>query len=163
MLQPNGNLNFNLIDVWGHYILFLFIFQMPHLIWPCMNPNALSFASYCALHYLVLLCALSFCMCVWLFSSRHRHRAVRVVRAGVRAHPLGGSRLYHYRWSDRRAPPLHLFLHFSSRSLLLSLCCDFFRVMWPIPLVYPNKPCIPSITYRPLFVVWQALRVVAHV
>ena len=83
------------------------------------------------------------CMCLVL-PSRHRHRAVR---AGVRAHPSGGSRLYRYRWSDRRALSLHLFYILLSL-LLLSFGCDSFESRVLFHLFSLNKLCIPTTTYR---------------
>jgi hypothetical protein len=35
--------------------------------------------------------------------------------------------LYHHRWADRRALPLHLFYSFTLVALLISICCILFK------------------------------------
>ena len=129
---------------------------MPHLIcqaWTLLHITC--HASYCALHYLVLICALLFLYVCLLLPSRHRHRAVR---AGVRAHPSGGSRLYHYRWADRRALSLHL-LYILLSLLLLSFGCDSFesRVLFHL-LPYTSRVSLPL----PITVVFLFASLASH-
>ena len=114
-----------------------------------MYPIALHLASYCRIALLVLIAHFLF-VCVFgssrvdtdteQYEQEYEHTP-QVDPACTTTADLTGE------------PLLFTYFTFQLSLLLLSLCCDSFRVTCPIPPVYPNKPCIPSITYRPLFVV----------
>ena len=127
--------------MWG-CLSFYVAWKAPHLI--------LLYLKHCTYHVAMSSCiilriassCIDLCLyllvcAIWIFSSSHRHRAVR---EGVPLHHPWRSRSCFLFRSDRQAHLLHLFYSFTLVVLLLSICCVLLCHV-SFSTCYPYEPC----------------------
>jgi hypothetical protein len=137
----------------------VWLIPMHHLILLCMDPIALYLTSYCriALPCIDLHTFLS-CMCV---SSYRVDTDTEQLEQEYKYHPQEDPACTSTDDLTGEPSPLHLFCSLYSCCSIAIQMLRFCSSHVSYSTCYPYELCFLTDTYHPLFVVWQAFRVIA--